>query len=184
VIPAAESAANKAVKVRELTQEILANPLSHTQDALDKAEADQTKAWALVEFEMAKCTKPDNTKILFADFWVENIYGLSPAYALFCLYIPTIVSFVFVLFLQFGFIFYIQEVVRGQREDAVARWQAVVCYGSNIVPKWDSKNPAVLRIVCLLTFMTEVIRVRVESTVPFCFIAFVCFSRLTALFLL
>ena len=109
MIPAVESAANKAARVRELKQEILANPLSHTKDDLDMAEADHTKAWALVKFERVKCTKPDNTNILFADFWVENVYGLSPAYALFCLYIPTIVSFVFVVFLQFGFIFYIQD---------------------------------------------------------------------------
>ena len=153
--------------------------------------------------------KPDHTNILFADFWDRpNMYGLTPAQALLCLYIPTIVSYAFVLFLQFGFIFYIQEVVRGKREKAVAAALAVkfkaatwtynltsssarpslstVCYGSKMDDQeWDSKYPAVLRIICLLTFLTEVIRVRVECAAPVCFITF-ChfFRRLTVLFLL
>jgi hypothetical protein len=75
--------ADAAVTVWKLKLEILANPssLSHTQDALVEAESEQTKTWTLVEFEMVKCTKPDNTRILFAEFWVVNVYGLSPAYA-------------------------------------------------------------------------------------------------------
>ena len=58
---------------------------------------------------------------------------------LFCLYIPTFVSFGFVLCLKFGFIFciqsrvglifYIQEVVKGQSQEDVDKWKTVVCSG-------------------------------------------------------
>ena len=144
--------------MRKLKEEIDEKPGSHTQGELDQAEAKLKAFWADVKAEEAKSAKPDNTNELFADFWDRpNIYGLTSAHALFCLYIPTFVSFGFVLCLQFGFIFYIQEVVRGQRQEAVDKWKTVVCYGDRWGPQWDSQNPTVLRIVCLLTFMTEVI---------------------------
>jgi hypothetical protein len=191
-------------KVRKLQKEIDGNPGSHSQGELAQAEAKLDDCWKKVEEEMHKINKPDQTNILFADFWDRpNMYGLTPAQALLCLYIPTIVSYAFVLFLQFGFIFYIQEVVRGKREKAVAAalaaksksatWTynltspsappslSTVCYGSKIDDeKWDSKYPAVLRIICLLTFLTEVIRVRVESTAPVCFITFCHFYTFSA----
>ncbi len=190
--------------MRKLQKEIDGNPGSHSQGELAQAEAKLDDCWKKVEEEMHKINKPDQTNILFADFWDRpNMYGLTPAQALLCLYIPTIVSYAFVLFLQFGFIFYIQEVVRGKREKAVAAalaaksksatWTynltspsappslSTVCYGSKIDDeKWDSKYPAVLRIICLLTFLTEVIRVRVESTAPVCFITFCHFYTFSA----
>ena len=192
MFPAAKLAEEQFQKVRKLQQEIDENPGSHTQGELAQAEAKLDECWEKVEEEMDMINKPDKTNILFADFWDRpNMYGLTPAQALLCLYIPTIVSYAFVLFLQFGFIFYIQEVVRGKREKAVAAalaakskaatWTSssarasltTVCYGSKIDDeKWDSKYPAVLRIICLLTFLTEVIRVRVESASPVCFITF------------
>ncbi len=201
MFPAAKLAEEQFQKVRELKQEIDKNPESHTE------------CWEKVEEEMEKSPKPDRTNILFADFGDRpNMYGLTPAQALLCLYVPTIVSYAFVLFLQFGFIFYIQEVVRGKREKAVAAALAAksksatwtynltsssartslpslttVCYDSKIdYQEWDSKYPAVLRIICLLTFLTEVIRVRVESTAPVCFITschFYTFSTADCTFL-
>ena len=196
MFPAAVDAEEQFKEVRRLKQEIQERPGSHTQDELVQAERELDNRWKKVEEEMEnpKCNKPDQTNKLFEDFWDRpNMYGLTPAQALLCLYIPTIVSYAFVLFLQFGFIFYIQEVVRGKREEAVAvakskaaTWTSSsappslsnVCYGSKIVEEWDSKYPAVLRIICLLTFLTEVIRVRVESTAPVCFITFCHFSIL------
>ena len=194
MFPAADLAETQFQEVRKLKQEIVDNPRSHTQGELDQAVVMLDECWKNVQEEMKNCKKPDRTNELFADFWDRpNMYGLTPAQALLCLYIPTIVSYAFVLFLQFGFIFYIQEVVRGKREEAVAvakskaaTWTSSsappslsnVCYGSKIVEEWDSKYPAVLRIICLLTFLTEVIRVRVESTAPVCFITFCHFSIL------
>ena len=209
MFPAADLAETQFQEVRKLKQEIVDNPRSHTQGELDQAVVMLDECWKNVQEEMKNCKKPDRTNELFADFWDRpNMYGLTPAQALLCLYIPTIVSYAFVLFLQFGFIFYIQEVVRGKREKAVAAALAVkfkaatwtynltsssarpslstVCYGSKMDDQeWDSKYPAVLRIICLLTFLTEVIRVRVECAAPVCFITF-ChfFRRLTVLFLL
>ena len=201
MFPAAKSAEKQFHEVRKLKQEIDGNPGSHTQGELAQAEAKLDECWKKVEEEMHKIQKPDQTNILFADFWDRpNMYGLTPAQALLCLYIPTVVSYAFVLFLQFGFIFYIQEVVRGKREKAVAAallaakekaatWTSssappsltTVCYGSKIDDQeWDSKYPAVLRIICLLTFLTEVIRVRVESTAPVCFITFCHFYTFSA----
>ncbi len=121
MFPAAKLAEEQFQKVRKLQQEIDGNPGSHTQGELAQAEAKLDDCWKKVEKEMDMINKPDKTNMLFEDFWDRpNMYGLTPAQALLCLYIPTIVSYAFVLFLQFGFIFYIQEVVRGKREKAVA----------------------------------------------------------------
>ncbi len=203
MIPAAESAEQQFLQLHKLKQKLWEEP--HTQSELDRAEKELATCWKNVQDIMDKIKKPDQTNTLFADFWDgPNMYGLTPAQALLCVYIPTVVSYAFVLFLQFGFIFYIQEVVRGKREKAVAAalaakskaatWTSssahasltTVCYGSKIDDQeWDSKYPAVLRIICLLTFLTEVIRVRVESASHVCFYHFLSlFRRLTVLFLL
>ena len=128
---------------------------SHTQGEFDQTETKLKAFWVDVETEETKSAKLDNTNELFADFWDHpNIYGLTSGHVLFCLYIPTFVSFGFVLCLKFGFIFciqsrvglifYIQEVVRGQSQEDVDKWKTVVCFGDRWGTQWDSQNPTVL----------------------------------------
>jgi hypothetical protein len=108
-------------------------------------------------------------------FWsTRNILNQTPFHFIFSLILPTILSFFFVIFLQVGFLYYISEVVLQDR----SQWK---CYGrqlvggagtrkatgasgdddaSNMVETWDSDNPKVLRYIGLLTFLSEIFRVR------------------------
>ena len=82
----------------KLKEEIDEKTGSHTQGDLDQTEAKLKTFWTDVKAEEAKSVKPDNTNELFVDFWDHpNIYGLTSAHVLFSLYIPTFVSFGFVL---------------------------------------------------------------------------------------
>ena len=150
------------------------NPGSHTDEEFDKEDALYQELEKVADNEKAKIAKPDHSCIMFADWDRPNIYGLTPPQALFTLYLPTFISFSFVLVLQFSYIFYIQEVVSKLSHDGVEKYGALNCYGSSVLTdsggEWDANNPIVLRIVCLLTFMTEIARVRVETTAPVCFI--------------
>ena len=176
VIPAVLAAEFQGEKVRQMQEEMEMDPLSHTKEEFDKQEALYEELDKVAEQEKSKVAKPDNTGTLFADWDRPNMYGLTPAQALFSLYIPTFLSWCFVLILQFSYIYYIQEVVSKLSHDGVEKYGALNCYGSSVLTdsggEWDANNPIVLRIVCLLTFMTEIARVRVETTAPVCFITF------------
>ena len=141
MIPAAESAEHQFLHVRKLKENLKEKP--HTQGDLDQAEEELATCWKNVQDIMDKIKKPDQTNTLFADFWDRpNMYGLTPAQALLCLYIPTVVSYAFVLFLQFGFIFYIQEVVRGKREKAVAAALAAKSKAATYIKKTVAQSSA------------------------------------------
>jgi hypothetical protein len=163
-------------KVRQIQEEMEINPGSHTDEEFDKEDALYQELEKVADNEKAKIAKPDNSCIMFADWDRPNIYGLTPPQALFTLYLPTFISFSFVLVLQLSYIFYIQEVVSKLSRDGVEKYGALNCYGSSVLTRageeWDSQDPILLRIICLLTFITEICRVRVERTAPVCFITF------------
>ena len=110
----------------------------------------------------------------------RNILNQTSFQFFFSELVPTIVTFAMVAFLQGGFLFYISEIVLQDK----SQWQ---CYGrvddgagtstrkakgaysledaaspppSGLTQDWDSDNPKVLRYICLLTFLSEIFRVR------------------------
>jgi hypothetical protein len=180
VIPAILAAELQGEKVRQIQEEMEINPGSHTDEEFDKEDALYQELEKVADKEKAQIAKPDNSCKMFADWDRPNMYGLTPPQALFTLYIPTFISFGFVLVLQFSYIFYIQEVVSKLSRDGVEKYGALNCYGSSVLTRtgeeWDSQEPIFLRIICLLTFMTEIARVRVERTALVCFIIFPRFS--------
>ena len=180
VIPAILAAELQGEIVRQIQEEMEINPGSHTDDEYDKEDALYHELEKVADNEKAKIAKPDNSCKMFADWDRPNIYGLTPPQALFSLYLPTFISFSFVLVLQLSYIFYIQEVVSKLSRDGVEKYGALNCYGSSVLTRageeWDSQDPILLRIICLLTFITEICRVRVERTAPVCFITFSRFS--------
>ena len=180
VIPAILAAELQGEKVRQIQEEMEINPGSHTDEEFDKEDALYQELEKVADNEKAKIAKPDHSCIMFADWDRPNIYGLTPPQALFTLYLPTFMSFSFVLVLQLSYIFYIQEVVSKLSRDGVEKYGALNCYGSSVLTRageeWDSQDPILLRIICLLTFITEICRVRVERTAPVCFFTFSRFS--------
>lgn len=104
--------------------------------------------------------KPDNTSKLFGDWDILNVLNLTPPQILVSMIVPTTLAFCTVLLIQFGFIFYIQEVMRGKVDEHCLQGEAI-CYGV-VRSKWDSNNSRILRVICLLTFLTEIIRVRLQ----------------------
>jgi hypothetical protein len=170
VIPAITAAELQGHKVRKIKDYIEEDPKSYSKQDLQKEEEKLEEFKDAREAAMMQCCKPDNTEKWFTDWDVPNVYGLTIYKAMFCLYIPTFLCFAFVLFVQSAFIFYIRSVVVAKREEYLISWNAVVCYGSSIKPDWDTDAPVILRVICLFTFVTEVFRVRVESTAPVCFI--------------
>ena len=119
VIPAVLAAESQGEKVRHMEEEMEINPLSHTKDEFDKEEALWKELEKLADKEKSKVAKPDSSRTLFADWDRPNMYGLTPPQALFSLYIPTFLSWCFVLILQFSYIYYIQEVVSKLSHDGV-----------------------------------------------------------------
>ena len=177
MIPVMNAAQEQGEIVRKILEEMEADPRSHSQDELKTEEEKLMKLKNEREAEKQNTNKPDNTSKWFADWDRPNVFGLTPNQALFNLYLPIFISFVFVVLLQAVFIAYIAEVVQGKIEENQETWMetaGVVCYGSRL-REWDSKNPIYLRIICLLTFLTEIVRVRVESLVqlPFASLLFV-----------
>jgi hypothetical protein len=113
----------------------------------------------------------------------RNILNQTRLQFIFSEWLPTIVTFLMVVFLQAGFLFYISEIVLQDK----SQWQ---CYGrvdggagtstrkakgayslddaaspppSGLKQDWDSDNPKVLRYICLLTFLSEIFRVRIPQ---------------------
>jgi hypothetical protein len=167
---AAELQAHKVGKIKDAIEE---NPKSYSRHDLKKEEEKLKELKKAREDEEKKVKKPDNTKKWFADWDRPNVYGLTIYQTFFFLYIPSFLSFVFVLFLQSAFVFYIRSVVAGKRDENLTNWKEVLCYGSSIKPEWDADAPVILRVICLLTFIAEVARVRlVESTASVCFITY------------
>jgi hypothetical protein len=166
---AAELQAHKVGKIKDAIEE---DPKSYSRHDLKKEEEKLKELKEAREAAKKEVTKPDNTKKWFEDWDRPNVYGLTIYQAFYCLYIPSFLSFAFVLFLQSAFIVYVQSVVAGKRDENLKDWKAVVCYGSSIKPEWDADDPVILRVICLLTFITEVARVRVERTAPVCFITY------------
>jgi hypothetical protein len=172
VIPAITAAEEQAHKVGKIKDAIEEDPKSYSRHDLKKEEEKLKELKEAREAAKKEVTKPDNTKKWFEDWDRPNVYGLTIYQEFFCLYIPSFLSFAFVLFLQSAFIFYIRSVVAGKRDENSIEFGEVVCYGSSIKPNWDADAPVILRVICLLTFITEVARVRVESTAPVCFITY------------
>ena len=166
---AAELQAHKVGKIKDAIED---DPKSCSRHDLKKEEEKLKELKEAREAAKKEVTKPDNTKKWFEDWDRPNVYGLTIYQAFYCLYVPSFISFAFVLFLQSAFIVYIQSVVAGKRDENLKDWKAVVCYGSFIKPDWDSDDPVILRVICLLTFITEVARVRVERTAPVCFVTY------------
>jgi hypothetical protein len=79
-------------------------------------------------------------------------------------------------------------VVVGKRDEILKDWKAVVCYWSSSKTDCDTDAPVILRVTRLLTFITEVVRVRVERTAPVSFITccliFICWPHFLICFVL
>ncbi len=172
MIPAITAAELQAHTVGNIKAAIEDDPKSCSRHDLKKEEEKLKELKKARETAKTKVSKKDNTKEWFADWDRPNVYGLTIYQTFFFLYIPSFLSFVFVLFLQSAFIFYIRSVVAGKRDENLKDLGEVVCYGSSIKTDWDADAPVILRVICLLTFITEVARVRVERTAPVCFITY------------
>ena len=173
-----EAAELQAHKVGKMKDDIEEDPKSYSRHDLKKEEEKLKELKDAREAAKKEVTKPDNTKKWFADWDRPNVYGLTIYEGFFFLYIPSFLSFAFVVFVQSAFIFYIRSVVAGKREEKVTvdnavETSVVVCYGSSKRTDWDADAPIILRVICLLTFITEVARVRVESTAPVCLLLIV-----------
>ena len=168
-----EAAELQAHKVGKMKDDIEEDPKSYSRHDLKKEEEKLKELKDAREAAKKEVTKPDNTKKWFEDWDRPNVYGLTIYQVLFFLYIPSFLSFAFVLFVQSSFIFYIRSVVAGKRDENLKDWKSVVCYDSSIKTEWDTDAPIILRVICLLTFITEVARVRVESTAPVCLLLIV-----------
>jgi len=112
-----EAAELQAQKVGKIKDNIEEDPKSYSRHDLKKEEEKLKELKEAREAAKKEVTKPDNTKIWFADWDRPNVYGLTIYQAFFCLYIPSFLSFAFVLFVQSAFIFYFASVVRGKRDE-------------------------------------------------------------------
>jgi hypothetical protein len=103
----------------------------------------------------------DDTQKLFGDWDIPNILGLEPPKMIISLIGPNLILFSIVLTIQYCYIFYIQEVV-GDKMETHEIQGYIMCYGAEQKEAWDTQEPKVLRVVCLLTFLTEFFRVRLQ----------------------
>jgi hypothetical protein len=97
--------------VGKIKDDIEEDPKYYSRHDLKKEEEKLKELKKARETAKTKVTKPDNTKKWFVYWDRPNVYGLTIYQTFFFLYIPSFLSFVFVLFVQSAFIFYIRSVV-------------------------------------------------------------------------